>query len=137
MRQLRAWDDVANKMLYGTVEQFDDMLGFRLDSHIETQNPLYIWSSPFEYRDGSVAYPGDIVRTYHKRFVEDDRDPFCGGREEEYQKIGVFEYFKGYLVGYRLRWKIGHMMIDRSMTLWNVKAERIGTIYENPELLGG
>jgi uncharacterized phage protein (TIGR01671 family) len=60
MKSLRAWDDVAQKMLYAKPEQFDDMLGYRFDGHFETENPVYMWGTGLPDRNGKEIYEGDI-----------------------------------------------------------------------------
>jgi hypothetical protein len=96
-----------------------------------------MWPLGIIDQDETVLYSGDIVKTIHTRTSETgDADPFANVGYEEYEKIGVLEYYHGYQFGPRLRWKKGHMMIPNTSTLWRMKAKRLGNIYEHPYLLG-
>lgn len=44
-------------------------------------------------------FPGDIIKTKHVRSTGE------GFEIEDYEKIGVLEYYHGYHFGPRLRWK--------------------------------
>ena len=59
MKSLRAWDDVAQKMLYAKPEQFDDMLGYRFDGHFETDKPVYMWGTGKKDEEKNAIFDGD------------------------------------------------------------------------------
>jgi len=64
-RKIRAWDDVAKKMYYGEMEQYDDMLGFRFE-HFETEKPIYMdWLGIID-KNGKDIYELDWVKFYGK-----------------------------------------------------------------------
>lgn len=91
----------------------------------------------FGDKNEEELYPGDIIKTTHTKTVggETEIGPFGMPQVEEYKKIGVLDYYRGYTFGPRLRWRKGHMMIPNTSTLWRMKAIKIGNIYDNPELL--
>src|SRR5690606_7283386 len=128
MREIRAWDDVENKMLHGTVEQYDDMLAFRFDEHFETEKPIYMWSTGLhdDVEDGNKLYQDDIVAVTWA-----DKKHIC---KIEFS-AGTFMFVAdslpdGYLPLHELaEYDCGYG--------WVEGAERLGDIYTNPELLGG
>lgn len=61
MKSLRAWDDVAQKMLYAKPEQFDDMLGYRFEGHFETEKPVYMWGTGITDLNGKEIYENATV----------------------------------------------------------------------------
>jgi hypothetical protein len=92
----------------------------------------------FGDREDNKLYPGDIIKTIHTRTIDNgENDPFGMPKAEEYEKIGLLEYHRGYTFGPRLRWKKGHMMIPNTSTLWRMKAVKIGNRWDNPDLLEG
>ena len=111
--KVRVWDDVLKEMLYSRVEQFDDMLGFRFEKHLETENPIYMWSTGLHDRNGREIYEGDIISTDLDRpfnIVVFRNGAFlfqCHDNGKDY-----YDYMFSY-------------------------GEVIGNIYENPELLKG
>ena len=38
--EVRVWDDVLGKMLYGKFKQFDDGFIIRFPEHLETEDPV-------------------------------------------------------------------------------------------------
>lgn len=117
MRKVRVWDDVLNEMLYGRVEQFDDMLGFRFEKHLETENPIYMWSTGLKDKNKKEIYEGDIVKANLRFF--DIVDQKC----RVIFHNGSFGLQYGYLLDY-----------FKPLATWD-DIEVIGNIYENPELL--
>lgn len=122
MRKVRVWDDVLNEMLYGRVEQFDDMLGFRFEKHLETENPIYMWSTGLKDKNRREIYEGDVVSTDLDRpfnIVVFRNGAFmfqCHDSGEDY-----YDYM---------------FSADEESDRWEY-GEVIGNIYENPELLKG
>lgn len=84
--------------------------------------------------DGKDIFEGDVIKTTHTRYSP-DAEHFSTPKTETYEKSGVLEYYQGYQMGYRLKWKKGHLMINGGMMIGNMKGEVIGLIHENPELL--
>ena len=119
MRKVRVWDDVLNEMLYGRVEQFDDMLGFRFEKHLETENPIYMWSTGLKDKNKKEIYEGDIVKANLRFF--DIVDQKC----RVIFHNGSFGLQYGYSLDY-----------FKPLATWD-DIEVIGNIYENPELLKG
>ncbi|MGC6586560.1 YopX family protein [Paenibacillus sp. Dod16] len=95
----------------------------------------------FGDKEENELYPGDIIKTVHTRASENasSDDPFSNTATgyEEYEKVGLIEYHRGYTFGPRLRWKKGHMMIPNTSTLWRMKAVKLGNRWDNPDLLEG
>ena len=122
MRKVRVWDDVLNEMLYGRVEQFDDMLGFRFEKHLETENPMYMWETGLKDKNGKEIYEGDIISTDLERpfnIVVFRNGAFmfqCHDNGKDY-----YDYM---------------FSVDEEFDYWKF-GEVIGNIYENPELLKG
>lgn len=84
-----------------------------------------------DFKDNDL-YPGDVIKTKHTRTIEEDWPNI-----EFYEKVGQLEYHHGYNFGPRLRWNKGHMMIPNTSTLWRLKSELVGNIFDNPELING
>ena len=61
MNNVRAWDDVLQRMLYAKFEQYDDMIGYRFDAHFDTEEPVYMWGTGLQDRNGKEIYEGDVV----------------------------------------------------------------------------
>ena len=122
MRKVRVWDDALNEMLYGRVEQFDDMLGFRFEKHLETENPMYMWETGLKDKNGKEIYEGDIISTDLERpfnIVVFRNGAFmfqCHDNGKDY-----YDYM---------------FSVDEEFDYWKF-GEVIGNIYENPELLKG
>jgi len=116
--KVRVWDDVLKEMLYSRVEQFDDMLGFRFEKHLETENPIYMWSTGLHDRNGREIYEGDVLINPK-------------GIRGEIKYVPEYAAFLAY-------WKhdgeCGYDYLDKGILM---KCEVIGNIYENPELLKG
>ena len=117
--KVRVWDDVLKEMLYSRVEQFDDMLGFRFEKHLETVNPIYMWSTGLKDKNKKEIYEGDIVKANLRFF--DIVDQKC----RVIFHNGSFGLQYGYSLDY-----------FKPLATWD-DIEVIGNIYENPELLKG
>lgn len=117
----RVWDDVLLKMLYSKFEQYDDMIGFRFEQHLETENPVYMWPTGLKDVNGKEIYEGDILEINH---------------EDGYSDVYQVKYFAD--SDYPAFDLVPHMDCDsnglsHAMAVCTVK--KIGTIHENPELL--
>ena len=117
--KMRAWDDVAQRMVYSKTEQFDDMLGFRFD-HFETENPVYMWCAGIPDKDKQDLYPGDVVQ------IDDTDEVSMWVRGE----IAIVEHVPG-------RFRIHTVSGEKNMMqeVMSDVIKRIGNIYENPDLV--
>jgi len=120
MRKVRVWDDVLNEMLYGRVEQFDDMLGFRFEKHLETENPIYMWETGLRDKNGKEIYEGDILDVDGTPWLVEP----IGTEERDGGKFGLCASPYGSGEAY---------FIDKSI----LDGKVIGNIWDNPELLKG
>ncbi|QHE63987.1 hypothetical protein FHE72_23640 (plasmid) [Rossellomorea vietnamensis] len=59
--KIRAFDSIERKMVYGTQEIFDDMLGFRF-SHFECDIPIFMRYTGLNDKNDKEIYEGDIVK---------------------------------------------------------------------------
>ena len=69
MKKLRAWDDVAKKLIYARFEQFDDMIGYQFDEHFETMNPVYMWCTEMNDKNGREMWEGDCITYAGREYV--------------------------------------------------------------------
>lgn len=134
--KLRAWDDVKKCMSFGTIEQFDDMLGFRFD-HFETEMPIYMLYTGLKDRAGKEIYADDIVKqTYHAEtgHVHDGTDISFDGHH-----IGkVVITANGVCMKNPLCWQMETdetIKTNQYKRVAGYRCEVIGNIYENGELL--
>ena len=58
--KFRVWDNVAKKMYYSEMEQYDDEIGFRF-KHFMTDTPIYMQYTGIKDINGKEIYEGDIV----------------------------------------------------------------------------
>lgn len=117
--KVRVWDDVLKEMLYSRVEQFDDMLGFRFEKHLETENPIYMWSTGLPDRNGREIYEGDVLQR---------KSPFTG--KIHYQQVKWDQENARYLATSKQLQENLAGALERGY-------EWAGTIYEHPHLLKG
>lgn len=124
MRGIRAWDDVAKRMMYGKPEQYDDSLSFRFQ-HFETETPVYMWEIGLTDQKGTDVYEGDIVEGEHARYE-------IYWDERKAQFMAKIVKTKSVLTK------------NCSFPLWQYveedgrcRFEVIGNINEHPNLLGG
>jgi hypothetical protein len=121
MRNIRAWDDIAKKMSYGKIEQFDDMLGYRFD-HFETEKPVYMWSIGIKDMNGKDIFIDDIFPSTPR--TRDEVTIICyDSRQGRYKAVPLGLYKRnagnGGWTGYDV----------------NPYSEVIGNVHEHPHLL--
>ena len=129
--KFRAWNHLnyCNKMSYGKVEYFDDMLAFRF-GHFDGENPddvIYEQYTGKRDRRGREIYEGDIL-AYHG-----DVCPHCG--------VELHEHATHYVV----RWDDKDALFIAEETpgggdflnalCWPMETEIVGNVHENPEAL--
>lgn len=123
--KLRAWDKQDERMSYGEVEYFDDMIGYRFD-HFCTgadEDVEFMQSTGIKDKNGVEIYEGDILKLHAIFLAPDD-------------KIGYLEYSPKY--GYSIIFEGNRLYRQEYWASTNkLKYEVIGNIYENPELLKG
>lgn len=133
MRKVRVWDDALKEMLYGRVEQFDDMLGFRFEKHLETENPVYMWETGLKDKNKKEIYEGDILTSEHYPFQD----------EGKYNYHGVIEWIDECAAFYMTKRLANNEKrgisdgIAEPIEEGLEEFEIIGNIYENQELLKG
>ena len=119
--KVRVWDDVLKEMLYSRVEQFDDMLGFRFEKHLETENPVYMWETGLKDKNGKEIYEGDVL--FHR---------WNSGYDMQEETISEVKWRNGaFIVDDKKRsdWLLSiHALAER----W-ASVEVIGNIYEHKQ----
>lgn len=123
--KLRAWDKEDERMSYGDIEYFDDMIGYRFD-HFCTgadEEVEFMQSTGLKDKNGIEIYEGDVINCRNSF-----RNPMIGSGSLSINrdfKI-IFENGEFKAKGFDIRLK---NILSYS--------EVIGNIYENPELLEG
>lgn len=114
---LKAWDKEDERMSYGEIEYFDDMIGYRFD-HFCTGADEYVefmQSTGLVDKNGIEVYEGDIVKCssgcLHVIYWEKEIGGTYGGGMPSW-------YLNGLSEGYA----------------WLGVEEVVGNIYENPEI---
>ncbi len=139
----RAWDNIAKKMHYSKIEQFDDMLGFRFE-HFETDKPIYMQYTDLKDKNGKEIYEGDIVKwvipkgTVNPNVKFDPLAPIIGVEIGEISDDCEFIskiYWNSALGCWSLETDEYHKCMINGAIKRSQMMEVIGNIYENPELL--
>ncbi len=149
MREIkfRAWDKVCREMFYNSELANGDMMVICLDGEIQlsdddTYKPddfILMQYTGLKDKNGKEIYEGDILRvqTGWYKSAKNEVDKFDKGVKGETLwtvEHKIFNCEMGFMI-YGLDRRF-HKLMTQSM-MWNTKAEVIGNIYENPELLGG
>ncbi|MEH7790526.1 YopX family protein [Bacillus pumilus] len=142
--KLRAWDNVENKMLY-LGEEEDIIFSFDGSSIIATDiredDPNFQKLHHLEYMqftglkdcNGVEIYEGDILKStvtvvmYGTGKPPEDID--------EYLEVQYREEYAGFFIGERSLFAYVDTTIDIDTRCSCTKAEVVGNIYKNPELL--
>jgi hypothetical protein len=109
--KIRAWDDVAQKMSYGEIELFDNMLSFRFN-HFETEKSIFMLWSTCQDTDGKDIYADDILEAIDSKenvcrtIVEFEDGVFCVGKWYLKEPVSI-EHFN-----YDGEWKEIEVNID-------------------------
>lgn len=123
--KLRAWDKQDERMSYGVVMYYDDMIEYRFD-HFYTgadEDVEFMQSTGIKDKNGVEIYEGDILKLHAIFLAPDD-------------KIGYLEYSPKY--GYSIIFEGNRLYRQEYWASTNkLNYEVIGNIYENPELLEG
>ena len=130
--KIRAWDNEAQKMYYGTQELFDDMLGFRFEHFELDAEPVFMLSTGLKDKEGREIYAGDIIVNH----------PIPGSCGVVYSVNGVSTQTR--IVVWlgdeaRFGWRLlngsleqsGYSLVKCNENIFEI----IGNIHENPELL--
>ncbi|WP_079708597.1 YopX family protein [Paraliobacillus ryukyuensis] len=137
MREIkfRVFDTELNKMIYekNKIEIFDDMIGFRFQKHFEADIPIVMqytglkaWKDQEEdYKD--ELYDQDIL--YFTVFDMFDNDTQYTGFID-WSEIDACWIIKVIGSNQQEEYELGWVLQQDD------EAKKIGTVYENPELLG-
>lgn len=121
--KLRAWDKQDERMSYGEVEYFNDMIEYRFD-HFCTEadeDVEFMQSTGIKDKNGVEIYEGDILKLHAIFLAPND-------------KIGYLEYSPKY--GYSIIFEGNRLYRQEYWASTNkLNYEVIGNIYENHELL--
>ena len=137
--KIRAWDDVTQKMSYGEMKLFDDMLGFRFD-HFETEKPIFMLWSSLQDTDEKEIYADDILEVtdsegnIYRTVVEFENGVFRVGKWYPKEPVSI-EHFN-----YEGEWEEIEVNIDDYERLdivlqHHLDFKVVGNKYENPYLI--
>ena len=121
--KLRAWDKQDERMSYGEVEYFNDMIEYRFD-HLCTEadeDVEFMQSTGIKDKNGVEIYEGDVIN-YRNSF----RNPMTGSGS-----LSINRDFKIIFENGEFKAKGFDMRLKNILSY----SEVIGNIYENPELL--
>ena len=123
--KLRAWDKQDERMSYGEVEYFNDMIEYRFD-HLCTEadeDVEFMQSTGIKDKNGVEIYEGDVIN-YRNSF----RNPMTGSGS-----LSINRDFKIIFKDGEFKAKGFDIRLKNILSY----SEVIGNIYENPELLEG
>ena len=123
--KLRAWDKQDERMSYGVVMYYDDMIEYRFDHFCtgDDEDVEFMQSTGLKDKNSVEIYEGDILKLNAIFLAPDD-------------KIGYLEYSPKY--GYSIIFEGNRLYRQEFWASTNkLNYEVIGNIYENPELLKG
>ncbi|MRL88393.1 hypothetical protein GJI80_11115 [Lactococcus lactis subsp. cremoris] len=123
--KLRAWDKQDERMSYGEVEYFNDMIEYRFD-HFCTEadeDVEFMQSTGIKDKNGVEIYEGDVIN-YRNSF----RNPMTGSGS-----LSINRDFKIIFKDGEFKAKGFDIRLKNILSY----SEVIGNIYENPELLEG
>ena len=121
--KLRAWDKQDERMSYGEVEYFNDMIEYRFD-HLCTEadeDVEFMQSTGIKDKNGVEIYEGDVIN-YRNSF----RNPMTGSGS-----LSINRDFKIIFKDGEFKAKGFDIRLKNILSY----SEVIGNIYENPELL--
>ncbi len=123
--KLRAWDKQDERMSYGVVMYYDDMIEYRFD-HFCTgadEDVEFMQSTGLKDKNGVEIYEGDVIN-YRNSF----RNPMTGSGS-----LSINRDFKIIFKDGEFKAKGFDIRLKNILSY----SEVIGNIYENPELLEG